>query len=119
MASAATNNAATMPHTASQSGHQNGVPANVMAPASQTFQTTGKNVRMRSGPGVNYPIVFTIVNAGSTVEVDCWEPGTPVNGDSTWYSAGYAGHGGDIAGYWLNTGHDPNPNVPECNVGNP
>ena len=50
------------------------------------------------------------VGAGGARWLYCWYYGSSVGGDDIWYSSG----NGNIPGDYLDTGSDPNPNVPEC-----
>ena len=79
------------------------------APVNERWQpTTGSNS-------------WGVVPSGATVLVHCWVYGQNINGDTIWYFVQYpwpgttgAGTDGYITGYYLNTGHDPNPNVSAC-----
>ena len=82
--------------------------------AVHTYKTVGTNVNVRSTPFSGASIVTTIPKSGTNVTVTCYTDGSSVNGDKWWYMATVNGKHGYIAGYWLNTGHDPNTAVPFC-----
>jgi uncharacterized protein YraI len=88
--------------------------AGAVAPNDHKF-TTVAAVNVRQGPGTSYPITRTLPS-GSVFYTTCWTTGSSVNGDNIWYydddqNTYYTDF---VAGYYLNTGHDPNPTVPEC-----
>lgn len=83
--------------------------------------STNARVNVRTQPWTNSGIVTT-VPAGTNVSVSCYRWGESINGDSVWYwvSVDDINHSpiswpkGYIAGYYLNTGADPNPLFPWC-----
>ena len=98
-----------------------GVSAVAVAPAAEAagYTTTLVTVAMRPGPGQQYGFIEW-VPGGKSVLVHCYYNGPgaqSVNGDNVWYWSTYGGHTGYIAGYYLNTGHDPNTSFGgTCNV---
>lgn len=94
--------------------------AAVAAPAfaNGTFKTLD-NLNLRECPivGSGCP-VDVVVPKGTYLDLQCWYPGTSVSGDTVWYYTNYTSGGttyyGMVAGYYMNTGHDPNPSVAGC-----
>lgn len=58
--------------------------------------------------------VQTVIPKGTTIWLNCYYPGSYVNGDNIWYDTTYNGYIGMVSGYYMNTGHDPNPAVSQC-----
>jgi len=88
-------------------------PANA---GSRTFQTLA-NLNLRTCQWLNEPVckpIKAVIPNGTWIELNCWEYGTPVNGDNIWYNTEYKGQTGMVAGYYMATGRDPNPNVYRC-----
>jgi hypothetical protein len=83
--------------------------------------TTNARVNVRTQPTTNSGIVTT-VSTGTTAAVSCYRFGQPINGDSVWYwvsiddinTSPASWPKGYIAGYYLNTGADPNPLFRQC-----
>jgi hypothetical protein len=80
-------------------------------------------LNLRGQPNTSSGIVTTM-DPDSIVWLHCWTTGQSVNGDNIWYWVDDASDGIDVnpifwpegwaAGYYLATGHDPNPRVPHC-----
>ena len=81
----------------------------------QYFKTVGTDVHIRKCASVSYPctVVKTLHAAGTQVHAICWIQGSSVNGDNIWYEVDEPAHGA-IAGYWINSGTDPNPKLTHC-----
>jgi hypothetical protein len=58
--------------------------------------------------------VLTVIPINTTLYLNCWWPGTSINGDNVWYDTTYGGQEGMVSGYYMNTGADPNPNIYRC-----
>ena len=88
-----------------------GVSAAVAPPANaEGYTQTLVTVAMRVGPSQQHQLIVW-VPGGRSVLVHCFYDGPgaqSINGDNVWYWSTYGGHTGYIAGYYLNTGHDPN-----------
>ena len=80
-----------------------------------TFQTE-TNLNLRVCQQISNPqcYVYTVIPKGTSIELNCWAPGTAVNGNTVWYDTYYNGYNGMVAGDYMNTGHDPNPRVSRC-----
>ncbi len=76
------------------------------------------NVNQRAQPNTSSAIVTT-VPAGFGVALECWTEGQNINGDNIWYMtdlevADLPAPRGYIAGYYLDTGHDPIGGLVHC-----
>jgi hypothetical protein len=79
------------------------------------FQTTAAvNIRNCAFPADRQCHVIETVPQGATVWVECWVRAASVNGDNVWYHVFRNGKDGMMAGYYLNTGRDPNPSIRVC-----
>lgn len=80
---------------------------------------TNLNIRAHPWSTAGY---ITTMPRGSDFWLHCWNWGESVNGDTVWYYGTWDIGGDDprewptgwSAGYYLSTGHDPNPQVPNC-----
>ncbi|CCH20326.1 MULTISPECIES: hypothetical protein [Micromonospora] len=83
--------------------------------AGGTFQTkTDLNLRYCQWLNNSQCSVILTIPKGQSVYLNCWAPGSSVNGDTVWYNAFYGNASGMLAGDYMNTGHDPNPAVYRC-----
>ena len=81
------------------------------------YFTVKVNLNLRTCQWLNNPVctpVLTVIPGGRSIYLNCWAPGTSVNGDNVWYNTQYAGKDGMVSGYYMATGHDPNPAVSRC-----
>jgi hypothetical protein len=83
------------------------------ASADGVFQTETA-VNLRSCTYVDSCAVEDTIPKGASITISCWWPGTSVNGDSVWYETHWNGWLGYVSGYYVTTGHDPNPSIPQC-----
>ncbi len=81
--------------------------------ALRTYRTSVTGLRVRNAPRASVPIVSVLGAAGSRVWVNCYALGGSVSGDRVWYHV-VAPDTGYVAGYYLNTGHDPAAGIPQC-----
>jgi len=58
--------------------------------------------------------IYTVIPNNTTIYLNCWATGTSVNGDTVWYNAFYGQYSGMVTGWYMATGHDPNPAVSRC-----
>jgi len=82
----------------------------------KTFHTVGTNVNVRACSDANNSIckVVKVLKAkGTAVTAVCWIEGSDVNGDNIWYEIQSPVHG-SIAGYWVDSGHDPASGMGHC-----
>lgn len=81
----------------------------------QYFKTVGTDVHIRKCAATTSPcsVVKTLPAAGTQVHAICWVVGESVYGDNIWYEVDSPAHGA-IAGYWINSGTDPNPKLTHC-----
>lgn len=83
-----------------------------------TYQATYAtvNVYARTAPSTTASTTY-LYQGGQVVYYYCYTTGTSVNGDNVWYwtrpnpQSSYAGY---VAGWWLETGADPNGKVAHC-----
>jgi len=85
--------------------------AGLYAYAAKSFATVGSGVNVRASTGCGS---YATLPLGYTWIVQCYVTGSSVNGDTVWYYGSNGGLSGYVAGYWLNTGHDPNAGVARC-----
>ncbi len=88
--------------------------------------TTRANVNVRASPTQSSGSAG-IESSGTTVVIMCWAGGESIYGDDIWYMTsnfdGIEDPGGNpapqgyIAGYYLNTGNDPNGAISKCDFG--
>jgi hypothetical protein len=106
---------ATVVPASNQMWHCTGAPSVWCAPPKTT-------VNMRVAPNESAQSLDTLPPSDNAV-LGCWASGQSVNGDNIWYNSfdyqwdngNYLnGPNGYIAGFWLNTGADPNPAIPHC-----
>lgn len=91
------------------------------ASASGSYETTtvANNVLMRHCPHTTKACYQTgyLAISGSVVYLYCYVTGDSVNGDKIWYDGAAAdtqNGSGYIAGYFVNTGHDPHSGISKC-----
>jgi hypothetical protein len=87
--------------------------AGLYAYAAKSFATVGSGVNVRGCASTGCGSYATLP-LGYTWIVQCYVTGSSVNGDTVWYYGSNGGLSGYVAGYWLNTGHDPNAGVARC-----
>lgn len=79
--------------------------------------TATVNVYGRTAPSTAASHVY-LYQGGQVVYYTCWTTGTPVSGDDIWYltrpNPSLPQYQGYVAGWYLTTGHDPNPSVGHC-----
>ena len=68
---------------------------------------------MRTAPTTAATTIVRLGAAGSEVTVNCFVVGSPVFGDSVWYHITKP-LSGFVAGFYLDTGHDPAPGIRHC-----
>lgn len=75
------------------------------------------NVYGRTAPSTTASHVY-LYQGGQIVYYTCWTTGTSVSGDDIWYltrpNPTDSADQGYVAGWYLETGHDPNPSVGHC-----
>jgi hypothetical protein len=82
----------------------------------ETYTTAG-GVRVHRQPSTSSHADYSIPNKGDAVDLKCWTRGTSVSGDNVWYYGYWMSSGespGYMAGYYVATGSDPNPNIKHC-----
>ena len=77
------------------------------------LSTTNGNVWMHTAAN-STSTKIAVIPKGATVAIACYSSGESVYGDPIWYWLKYGSSWGFTTGYYLNTGHDPNPGVPAC-----
>lgn len=75
-------------------------------------------VNGRADASTSAAIVYTY-QGGQIVYINCWKPGTTINGDNIWYHTTPNPNSTTVprswvAGYYLTTGADPTSDVPHC-----
>jgi hypothetical protein len=88
--------------------------------------TTTTSVNVRFSP-TQFSNSAGVEPKGAPVIIMCWAAGESIYGDNIWYMTtnynGVMSPGGDpspqgyVTGYYLNTGHDPNGAISQCNFG--
>jgi hypothetical protein len=81
--------------------------------ASHVYRTLITGLHVRRTPSTAAPILAVLGPAGTKVSVDCWARGSSVFGDSVWYLITKP-HAGFVAGFYLDTGRDPNAGIRRC-----
>ena len=85
------------------------------ASAADLLVTTTTNVYEHSSASTSTASREELIPGGTAVEIVCYTTGPSVGGDTVWYfESPKPNDTGFIAGYYLNTGHDPHPGVPHC-----
>ncbi|SDJ67216.1 hypothetical protein SAMN04487820_101189 [Actinopolyspora mzabensis] len=74
-------------------------------------------LNVRTGPATSYT-ALSRAPEGKSMAIDCWSFGESIKGDNIWYYitwvSSFDGHSGFVTGYYLNTGPDPAPGIPQC-----
>lgn len=86
------------------------------AQAGGMFRTLA-NLNLRTCQVLENPIclpVYTVIPNNTYIYLNCWAYGTSINGDNIWYNAWYGDYTGMVAGWYMETGADPNPSVSRC-----
>lgn len=86
------------------------------AQAGGYFRTLA-NLNLRTCQVLENPVcqpVYTVIPNNTYIYLNCWAYGTSVNGDTIWYNAFYGNYNGMVAGWYMATGPDPNPNIFRC-----
>jgi hypothetical protein len=85
------------------------------APASAAnYYQTLDYLNLRECPIIPQCAVEIVVPPNTSLDLQCWYPGTSVYGDTVWYYTNYRGNYGMVSGYYMNTGHDPFPGLGQC-----
>lgn len=79
----------------------------------RTYQTVVAGLRVRNAPSASAPVIGMLGAVGSRAGVNCYALGSSVSGDSVWYHL-VSPDIGYVAGFYLNTGHDPAAGIPQC-----
>lgn len=83
--------------------------------------TASVNIRGCSSAPSTSCTIYRTDPANFSEQVFCYTYGQSINGDNVWYNVASSQQASGrppawIAGYYLNTGHDPNPTFDNCSV---
>jgi hypothetical protein len=87
--------------------------ATVQASSDHVYSTLANGLHVRKGPTTAATAVAVLGPAGAEVVVNCYAVGSSVFGDSVWYHI-VKPLSGFVAGFYLDTGRDPAPNIRHC-----
>ena len=90
-----------------------GVPACSRHRHRHVFHTLAHGLRVRTAPRTTATTIVRLGPAGTKVAVNCFVVGKPVFGDSVWYHIVRPARG-FVAGFYLDTGHDPAAGIRPC-----
>ena len=90
-----------------------GIPACSGHRHQHVYHTLANGLHVRTAASTAATTIVLLGAAGSPVTVNCFAVGSSVFGDSVWYHIVKPLHG-YVAGFYLDTGRDPNPAIRHC-----